>query len=197
LDYRERFNSLEKEIAGLVSEPEKIKVASGPLFWIVPDYTGKSPEYAYNSLTIAGYASGIGYSVIEAENNETGIARVLYKEPGAPTIEAAEIYTDDELPTGAEYIIEIYGQKIPEGNYLIMRNLKENFAEYLADYNNLGNYAVGRLLETEGFDLSYEFSYYDYVSPAMQGRIVGQFPYPGTAVIPGTTLIRIFMLREN
>lgn len=196
-DYREQFNMLETDILNQLEDDSQFADVAGAGQWIIPDYSGKYPEYVYNSLTIAGSASGIGYMVISSDDSISGIAGVLYKEPGMPIEEAVELTEGDIKSLGGEYFIMIVEEKLPEGDYTIMRDLKNDFSKYLADYSKLSDYAVGRLLNNEGFNFRYEFSYFTYVTPEMQGRIVGQFPEPGSAIIPGTTIIRIYMLKEK
>ena len=113
-----------------------------------------------------------------------------------PIEEAVELQYADEKPLGGEYIILIPEEKLPNGDYVLMRDLVNDFDKYLADYSHMTDYAVGRLLRTEGFGYRYEFTYYDNVASEMEGRIFGQFPAPGSAIIPGETIIRIFMLKE-
>lgn len=194
-DYRERIEDLENEIISLINDPEFTEQPIEPGKWIVPDYTGKSPEYVYNSLTIEGGASAIGYMVVESDGTDEGIQGVLYKEPGMSTEDAQLVNESDIKPLEGEYIILIPGEMPPEGGYSLMRDLVSDFNKYLADYSRLADYAVVRLLKTEGFGVRYEFIYYEDTAPAMEGRILSQFPAPGTAIVPGDTLIRIFMVR--
>jgi beta-lactam-binding protein with PASTA domain len=78
-----------------------------------------------------------------------------------------------------------------------MRNLMEDFGQYLADYSDISSYIVAKVLQSEGLTYRYEFIYYDDVSPQMNGRIIGQFPEPGTAVITGRTTVIIKLIRKR
>ncbi|MCK5758416.1 MAG: PASTA domain-containing protein, partial [Clostridiales bacterium] len=198
-EYRERIENFEREIILNISDDTIVSQVAKSGNWIVPDYSGKSPEYVYNSLIIEGGASAVGYMVVATDmDTETnaGVLGVLYKEPGMFIEEAVELRDADEKPLIGEYIILIPEEKLPEGDYVLMRDLVNDFDKYLADYSHLADYAVGRLLRTEGFSYRYEFTYYDNVVPEMEGRIVGQFPAPGSAIIPGETIIRIFMVKK-
>lgn len=196
-DFRDKFRMLETEIVSLLNDESQLTGIAGPGQWVVPDYSGKSPEYVYNNLIIVGGASAIGYMIVASDDSGNSVAGVIYKEPGTSIDEAIELSKGDIKQIGGEYIILIPEEKLPEDGYSIMRDLKNDFSKYLADYDDIGNYAVARLLKNEGFDFRYEFTYFDYVTPAMQGRIIGQFPEPGSAIIPGSTTIRIYMLKEK
>ena len=198
-DYRERIEDFERKIILNLSDDTIVSQVAKSGNWIVPDYSGKSPEYVYNSLVIEGGASAVGYMVVATDmdtETNTGVLGVLFKEPGMSIEEAVELRDADEKPLIGEYIILIPEEKLPEGDYVLMRDLVNDFDKYLADYSHLADYAVGRLLRTEGFSYRYEFTYYDNVAPEMEGRIVGQFPTPGSAIIPGKTIIRIFMVKK-
>lgn len=199
-DYRERIEDFEREIILSLSNNTLVSKVAESSNWIIPDYSGKSPEYVYNSLIIEGDASAVGYMVVAADTDietDTDVFGVLYKEPGMSNEEAVELQSSDEKPLKGEYIILIPEEKINEGDYTLMRDLVNDFDKYLADYSHLVDYAVGRLLRSEGFGYRYEFTYYDNVVPAMEGRIVEQFPAPGSAIIPGKTIIRLFMLKKT
>lgn len=197
-DYRERIETFEREIISSLSDPTIVIDVAESGNWIVKDYSEKSPEYVYNSLIIEGEASAVGYIVVAIDDiADDMVVGVLYKEPGMTIEESIEINYLDEIPLGSEYIIMIPEERLPEGEYSLMRDLVNDFDKYLADYSNFADYAVGRLLRTEGYSYRYEFTYYDNVATAMEGRIIGQFPAKGSAIIPGETIIRIFMIRES
>ncbi len=197
VDYRERIEDFEREIILSLSDDKLVNKVAETGNWIVPDYSGKSLEYVYNSLIIEGGASAVGYMIVAADkDSDNNVTGVLYKEPEMTSDETVKISNFDEKSLGGEYIILIPKEQLPEGEYTVMRDLVNDFDKYLANYNHLADYAVGRLLRTEGFSYRYEFTYYDNVVTEMEGRIVGQFPNPGSAIIPGKTIIRIFMLRE-
>lgn len=196
-DYRQRIEDFEREILSRLSDSSSVTAVADEGYWIVPDYKGKSTEYVYNSLVIEGEAEGIGYIIVEDTESEEAVLGVIYKKPDLPIEDSIALNKNDQLPLKGEYAILIPAKKLPEGNYKIMRDLKNDFAYYIADYNRLSEYAVGRLIKSEGFSFRYEFKYYDVVASAMEGRILNQFPAAGSAIIPGKTIIRLFMVKEK
>ncbi|MBN1624403.1 MAG: PASTA domain-containing protein, partial [Clostridia bacterium] len=118
-------------------------------------------------------------------------------EPESSDEEPVEIFRGDVLNLGGGYIIGIPGFLNGYEGYMEMRDIVEDFGMYLADFSNLKSYIVGRTLKAEGFGYKYDFIYFDDVSPQMNGRIVGQFPEPGTAIIPGKTTIIIKLVRKR
>lgn len=196
-DYRQRMEDLEREIISRLKDNNTVSAVAREGNWVVPDYKSKSPEYVYNSLTIEGEAASIGYMVIEDSESNEDVLGVIYKKPDQPIEDAVNINKNDQLPLKGEYIIMIREVELPEGDYRIMRDLKNDFASYIADYKNLSDYSVGKLIRSEGFSFRYEFSYYDFVAPAMAGRILDQFPAAGTAILQGKTIIRLFMVKEK
>lgn len=196
-DYRQRIEEFESLIISRISDINSAVLAVNDGYWIVSEYAGKSPEFVYNSLMIEGEASGIGYIIMDNNESEETVIGVIYKNPELPIEEAVEINSGDQLPLNSEYAILIREKELPEGDYRIMRDLKSDFATYIADYKHLSEYSVGRLIKSEGFSFRYEFSYYEEVSPAMEGRILNQFPAAGAAIVPGKTVIRLFMVKEK
>jgi len=165
--------------------------------WITPDLDGKSALEIYNILYVLGDAEAIGYEIVDSEMSEENIVGILYRSGDNPDEDYTEVGTGDRLDTGALYILQITGFTADTVGYVKMRNLVEDFGRYQADFDALGSFLVGRVLESEGFRFRYEFIYFDDVSPQMNGRIVGQFPEAGTAIIPGKTTITILIVRKR
>ncbi|MFO7611671.1 MAG: PASTA domain-containing protein [Clostridia bacterium] len=196
--YREKFADIEGRAARLLAGfGVDIDVAPNG-FWIVPDFEGRQANVVYNNLAILAQASSIGYVLVDSGIGEGMTVGIKYKPAGTdPSAEGAAIEPGDVIKLGGIYTIAIPRRPEPVGNYSIMRDLAADFGRYLADYGNLDNYIVRRLLEGEGISVSFEFIYHEYVTPAMQGRIIGQFPQPGSVLIPGETTVIIKMLKEN
>jgi len=136
-------------------------------------------------------------TIVESGKDEGFEVGILYMEPGSSGEFEIRPFPGDELEIGGMYMIEIPAFIRGYEEYTEMRDIVEDFGGYLADFSNLGSYIVGRTLEAEGFRFRYDFIYFDDVSPQMNGRIVGQFPEPGTAVIPGKTTIIVRILRKR
>lgn len=194
-DYRNKIADIENVLFKEYSKQGVNKTMVRPGYWKVPDFHGMSSIEVYNILAIEAASVANGYRVVQS-NLEQGLCEgVLYKNPNNPEMQPVLLKPGEQIKLGSEYIIMIPGMQITEG-YTVMRDIVSDFGKYLADYNDLGNYVVGRVLEGEGLSYRYKFNHFDSVNSLMQGRIVGQFPSAGTAVIPGKTIIVIEMLRE-
>ncbi|HPQ46250.1 MAG TPA: hypothetical protein PLP30_02695 [Clostridia bacterium] len=197
LDYRARFVELRNMTIDYLSEFRDTGIHFKDDEWIFPDFASMEPLEIYNTLVIMGGATDVGYRIVESGKDEGFEVGILYMEPGSSGEFEIRPFPGDELEIGGMYMIEIPAFIRGYEEYTEMRDIVEDFGGYLADFSNLGSYIVGRTLEAEGFRFRYDFIYFDDVSPQMNGRIVGQFPEPGTAVIPGKTTIIVRILRKR
>lgn len=196
-DYRLKLMELENEIALQLSEFREVGIFEATGKWIVPKITGVDALKVYNILTILGDAGDIGYEIVDSELSEGVASGVIYRDEESSDSEGVLIQEGDRLDLGGVYIIQIPGFLNGFKNYVAMRDIVTDFGRYLADFTRLDSFIVGKLLESEGFRYKYEFLYFDDVSPQMNGRIVGQFPEPGSAIIPGETTIIIRIVRKR
>ena len=196
-DYRGRLMTLKNEVTRQLSQFRDMPPLEKTGTWTVPDISNMSALEIYNMLTLLGRAADIGYKIIETDETEDQGIKVSYLKALLENDEGVAVTPGDIIDLDGVYIIGIPAFLNGYEGYVEMRNIVDDFGAYQADFSNLQSYIVGRTLEAEGFAFKYDFIYFDDVSPQMNGRIVGQYPEPGTAVIPGETTIIVRLVRKR
>lgn len=196
-DYREKFYELENTIYTALSTFDDDVIFEESGTWILPEFLGGEALKLFNELSILGDAVSIGYEVVNSELGAGKVAGLLYLEFDNPGQQLMPVEPGDKLKLGSLYIIQIPGFINGLDGYVEMRDIVEELSRYQANFEDLGSYIVGKIIEAEGFRFRYKYVFFDDVSPQMDGRIVGQFPETGTAIMPGKTTIIIKIVRKR